>query len=83
MAVCQWRIQHEALMSLSPQQGWSSIVYNNNNMLTRSALAAVPSTRHSWGLFRKASHTRLGVGKWSSWPCIRTQYIIWHIIMYQ
>ena len=31
MAVCQWRIQHEALMSLSPQKGPSSMVYNNNS----------------------------------------------------
>lgn len=31
MAICQWRIQHEALMSLSPQKGPSSMVYNNNS----------------------------------------------------
>jgi hypothetical protein len=30
MAVCQWRIQHEALMSLSPQRGPSSVYYNNS-----------------------------------------------------
>ena len=31
MAVCQWRIQHEALLSLSPQKGPSSMIYNNNS----------------------------------------------------
>ena len=30
MAVCQWKIQREALMSLSPQRGSSSMYYNNS-----------------------------------------------------
>jgi hypothetical protein len=30
MAVCQWKIQREALMSLSTQRGPSSVYYNNS-----------------------------------------------------
>jgi hypothetical protein len=30
MVVCQWKIQREALMSLSPQRGSSSMYYNNS-----------------------------------------------------
>jgi hypothetical protein len=30
MAVCQWKIQREALTSLSPKQGPSSMHYNNS-----------------------------------------------------
>ena len=43
MAICQWRIQHEALMTLSPQKGPSSMLYNNNSGDTSPPQGQPPS----------------------------------------